>query len=348
MSTYPTPDDLARGLRDGEPAARARFEEVLHGPLLKLFERLAAEHRLRYPPEYLLRRALRLAEVHVRSRSAGAYRDGSWKAFLGDGLVHVARLLEQPHGKATLAAAAALPDDAAYQCQAYSRPFETVGDAAFGGDWYVGQHDAGGALWLFLADITGHGYSAYLLASALPLLWRMAWEKQGPSLDPTDLLTTMHHLLEGVLPEGIYVEGTLVKLQPEGDAVLVAAGGTRVLLRREGTLQPDLLKYRGCWLGMMAPERGEEHHLRLGPGDELVVATDGLFDQLEGFRGQDLAGHIQGVTSARLFDWLHGLVQESLAAGPQKDDITLVLLRRRFAARGAPTPATPRAADVPV
>ncbi len=348
---YSTPDDLAGGLRDGKPDARARLEELLRDPLLRLFERLARDHQLGYPADHLQQRGLRLVEVYVRSRPVGAFRGQTWRAFLAEVLMHVARLLEQPHGRAGEAAETptALPDFTGYQCQAFFRPYDRVGDAYFGGDWFIAQHDAEGALWLLLADITGHGYSAYLLASALPLVWRMAWERVGRQVEPADLLAHVHSLLEDVLPDGIYVEGTLVKLLPEGQLVLLAAGGTRLLLRRQGELRPELLKYRGCWLGLMPPNPKEQHRLQINPGDEMIVATDGLFDQLEGFRGQGLAAHLETVNSARLFDWLHGLVLESLAAEQQKDDITLVLLRRRFSAREMPqTTPPPRATDVSV
>jgi hypothetical protein len=350
MSLYGTPHDLVRGLHAGEVAARTRFGELLREPLLKLLDQLVQQYGLRARPADLVGRALRLAEVHARSRSDSEVRDLTWRAFLGGVLLQVGRVLAQPHGQVARAEAGptTLPECPVYDSLAYYRPYERIGEAFFGGDWFVGQHDPEGALWVLMADITGHGYHAYLLACALPALWRMAWEQTERRQQPADVLTTLHELLQGVLPEGIYVEGTLLKLLPAGDVFVQPAGGSRLLLRRQGTLSPELHTFRGFWLGLMPPLPDDQRQLRLGPGDELILGTDGLFDQLDGHAGLELAAHLGTGSSAELFDWITGLVRDSLEAGPQKDDITLLLLRRRVPARLARDSSSTRAADVPV
>lgn len=348
---FPAPEDLARALREDNRAARKQFEDTLRPLLLKLFERLTRDFVLAYPPEYLLTRALRLAEVFVRSRPVGTFLPPSWKAFYTAAVLHVASVLDQPlkqPGSAGDRDSLALPNCKNYQSQVYFRPYDRVGKSLFGGDWICGQHDDEGSLWLLMADITGHGFTAYLLARALPLIWQMAWQRAGRATQPIDILTSMHHQLESVLPEGIYVEATLLKLTREGEIFLQAAGGTRLILRREGAAQLEFLRYRGCWLGLMPPASKDLHRLRLGHGDELAVATDGLFDQIDGLRGQDLSTLISTAAPSPLMDWLQGLVQESLEAGPQKDDITLLLLQRRPNTVSPLGGSSSRAADVSV
>jgi hypothetical protein len=352
MTRYGTPYDLVHGLHAGEAAARARFGELLREPLLKLLEQLARERNLPLRPADLVGRVLRLAEVHARALPEVEARGISWRAFVGGILLQVGRVLGQPGSPGTATASgtgpSAVPDCPVYACQAYSRPSDRIGETFFGGDWFVGQHDAEGALWVLLADVTGHGYHAYLLASALPHIWRMAWERSGSQGQPADVLTAFHQLLASILPDGVYVEGTLLKLQPGGDVLVQPAGGTRLLLRRQGVTVPELLKYRGFWLGLMPPTADDQQRLRLGPGDELIAGTDGLFDQIDGHEGRDLDAHLRSASTAELFDWITGLVRDSLEAGPQKDDITLLLLCRRSPARLAREGSSTRAADVPV
>src|SRR5262249_31862129 len=140
-------------------------------------------------------------------------------------------------------------------------------------------------------DVTGHGYYAYLLATALPIVWQKCWNghAQHPHQpEPAEVLSAMHDLLEDCLPDGIFLECTLVRLGADGSVTVAPAGGTRLLVQRSGgRSQPDLLRLRGCWLGLRRPTREEQHDLRLGHGDELLLATDGLFEQLEDLGGPE-------------------------------------------------------------
>src|SRR5690606_34745119 len=61
-----------------------------------------------------------------------------------------------------------LPADNGYESRIFYQPHEKVGEIAFGGDWYAGTHAEDGSLWVIVADVTGHGYHAYLLASSPP------------------------------------------------------------------------------------------------------------------------------------------------------------------------------------
>ena len=172
----------------------------------------------------------------------------------------------------------ALPRSLGYESESYSLPYERVGDSWFSGDWFGGHEAADGSLWILVADITGHGYYAYLLASTLPGVWQRCWESAPDT--PAELLAAMHDLLEDCLPDGIYVECTLVRLHPDGEIVVAPAGGSRLLLRRGRQETPLLLKMRGTWLGLIRPSPDDQQTWTLEAGDELLLATDGLFDQL--------------------------------------------------------------------
>ena len=83
---------------------------------------------------------------------------------------------------------------------------------------------------------------------------------------------------------------------------------------------------RGGWLGLIAPSAADQKSWTLAEGDELLLGSDGAFDHLD-----EAEGAVRlGAASASLLDDVQGLLREALRQGPQKDDITLVLLRRRL------------------
>jgi hypothetical protein len=63
-----------------------------------------------------------------------------------------------------------------------------------------------------------------------------------------------------------------------GDVVVAAAGGARPNLRRSSARLPELHTLSGCLLGLELGDR-DQHAWTLDDGDELLLATDGLFDQ---------------------------------------------------------------------
>jgi serine phosphatase RsbU (regulator of sigma subunit) len=364
---YSTPQELVDALQHRGPGARAQLWELLHHPMGRLLDGLIARYQLKQDRELLLQHALHAAETYLRTQPAGAFTSLTWDAFRAGALLQVARMAAQPFGRRQAPASARptdaktpigplpLPPSSTYHSETLFLPHERVGPYWFGGDWFAGAEGTDGSLWVIVADITGHGYYAYLLASALPEVWRSCWQKHGPEGQPADLLAAMHDLLEDCLPEGVYVECTLVRLDREGEAVVAPAGGTRLLLRR-GEGRPDLHKLRGTWLGLARPSVEDQKHLALADGDELLLGSDGLYDQLIAHLGGEVEEHLgSSAGQATLFEAVHRLLGQALQREPQKDDITMVLLRRRDrSASGVPgtTPADTAArsetGDVPV
>jgi serine phosphatase RsbU (regulator of sigma subunit) len=307
---------------------------VLREPLARVFAELAARHRLDSDADRLLLYGLHAAEAYLRTRPTTGFAALGWPAFRGAVLLHVARLAASPFSGRTSGATgepAPLPDSPQYHSQTYFLPCDRVGGFWFGGDWYGGRAATDGALWVVVADVTGHGYFAYLTASGLPAVWEKVWQDAGPNIEPVALLGEMHRLLEGCLPEGVYVECTLARLATDGATVVVPAGGSRLLLCRNGGA-PALIKLRGAWLGLAAPHAADVHAVTLAAGDELLMGSDGAFDQLH---ADGPATAWARSATATLLDDVRRLLAEALLRGPQRDDFTLVLLRRRNGAEGA-------------
>jgi serine phosphatase RsbU (regulator of sigma subunit) len=352
---YSTPRELVEALQQRGDGARAQLQEFLRLPITRLMDELRVRYSLTRNGASLAHHALHAAETHVRTRPAHLFASMSWPAFRASILLHVAKMASQPFGQRSesIVSPGPLPQAPGYRSETLFLPHERVGDYWFGGDWFGGFESNDGCLWVLVADITGHGYYAYLLASTLPGVWRACWES-GPT-QPTELLTAMHELLQDCLPEGVYVECTLVRLHPGGEVDAVPAGGSRLLLRRGGRGQTVLHKLRGAWLGLAPPSTKDQHSWTLEDGDELLLATDGVFDQLHELSTPDVAAHLDSsALELSLLDGVRDLLRQSLEAGGQKDDITMVLLRRSSAARAvSPVPipgsSSPNeAGDVPV
>ncbi|HWG43839.1 MAG TPA: PP2C family protein-serine/threonine phosphatase [Gemmataceae bacterium] len=327
---YSTPRDLVEALQQRGDGARAQLQDMLRAPLTRLMEELRGRYRLSRKGESLTHHALHAVETYLRTRSPEPFTSMTWPAFRAAVLLNIAKLASQPYGQRSETAMlpGTLPASLCYHSEAYFLPHERIGDYWFGGDWFGGLEAADGSLWVLLADITGHGYYAYLLASTLPGVWRACWESAPTS--PADLLATMHDLLADCLPEGIYVECTLVRLHPEGEVVAAPAGGSRLLWRRRGQDAPVLLKLRGTWLGLARPSAGDQHIWTLEDGDELLLATDGMFDQLHDPCAGDVVASLEhAIGAGGLFERVRALLRQALEQTPQKDDITMVLLRRR-------------------
>jgi hypothetical protein len=349
---YRGPRELVEALQQRDEGARAQLAGALREPVARLMDELVRRHRLAADAR-MIPHALHLAETYLRTRRADEFAAMTWAAFRGAVLLHVVKLALAPFGGAdgTAGGPAPLPECAVYQCRTFFQPCDRLGRHGFGGDWFGGRHAADGALWVIVADVTGHGYPAYLVAVSLPAVWQACWEQVGPGPhQPAELLAAMHRLLADRLPEGVYAECTLARLGPDGAVTVAPAGGTRLLLRRGGG-RPALHTLRGMWLGLSAPSTVDQRGWSLGHGDELLLGTDGVFDLLAEPGGAEaLERLLQGGRDGGLFEAVEHLLRQALAKGPQRDDLTMVLLRRRAAVGGpSPSPHSPhRTGDVPV
>lgn len=351
---YSTPQELVEALQHRADGARSQLAGLLREPLARLMREFVARQGMPRADERLTLYALHLAETYLRTQPVDRFQGMSWTAFRGAVLMQVAKMAFHPLGKEAgpMTGPAPLPESAGYHSQTLFLPHERIGTYWFGGDWFAGLHAADGSLWVIVADVTGHGYYAHLLASTLPGVWRTCWEKFDLTAPPADLLASMHALLADCLPDGVYVECTLVRLSPEGEATIVPAGGSRLLLRRDQG-PPELLKLRGTWLGLSAPTAHDQRTWILAHGDEVLLGTDGMFDHLTEHGGPglwDRPEHWPG--EGTLFDAVGRLLRQALQRAPQKDDITVVLLRRRAdlepALPGAEPSSRNGAGDVPV
>src|SRR5262245_11758452 len=298
MPRFDTPSALVEALQHRTDGARAQLWEWVGEPVRRLLDELRTRHQLKHDLERMTRHALHMAETFLRTRRPEDFATLSPTAFRGAVMLQVARQVVQPFGEQRNGSTAPepLPESDGYAFQTLYLPYEKVGSFYFGGDWFGGRRTADGSVWVIVADITGHGYYAYLLANALPGVWRMCWERLGERVgQPAELLAAMHDLLEDCLPDGVFAECTLLKLGPGGEVTVAPAGGSRLVRRDSRRNQLELLKLRGLWVGLHRPSADDQRVYRLEVGDELLVGSDGVFDQFA-----DAGGDLAGVLTASL------------------------------------------------
>ena len=329
MDPYRTPQELVEGLHARQPRARKELFALLRGPIDRLLTGVLKRYGLHEEMGLVVLHGLHHAETHLRFRPTSAVAGLSWEAFRASLLMHVAKLAVNPHGSAGngLIGPTLLPASPMVEYETFFRPYTRLGSQFFGGDWYAGRSDDDGTVWIFLADVTGHGFYAYLLASALPAIWARCWLLHpGQSPEPAEVLTAMHDLVSDCLPDGIFLECLLARLDPRGKMTFSPAGGARVMVRY-GSQSPGMMKLRGSWLGLKAPTCDEQREIQLGAGDEVLLTTDGVFDQLEDHGGAEGIFDRPATRMTSLLVSFREGIERSLANEPQKDDITMVLLR---------------------
>jgi hypothetical protein len=340
MSPDPTPFELVSALHAGDSQARA----VLEAWCGALMTRLVAKADERLGSQggdhtKFVRRALRWVEMYLRAREPSVYQGVGRQTFLLSLLVAASRWLDpfNPDAPEVFALSQGEPDFEAYEVRSYVRPLERVG-----GDWWDHDVEPGRTLWVILGDVTGHGYPAYLLAAGLPHLWRAKAiaELRARVHEPRALLGALGRELEAVLPDDLFVEAVLGRFSSSGEAVLAAAGGGHPILRRARADLPEFHSLSGCLLGLELGER-DQCSWSLDAGDELLLATDGLFDQpasADERLGKRLAELCRGELSAGRD--LHAAVVEVLGRilgeYAQHDDITVITLRHHGVASLAP------------
>lgn len=193
-------------------------------------------------------------------------------------------------------------------------------------DWVVPEP---GRLAVLVADVSGHGIAAALIASAVKVAFR-AGRKDWES--PSQVLTQMNRALWGVA-SGQFVTAAYLYLNLEsGEGQYAAAGHPPALkVARDGG--SERVEANGLPLGLFPQAQYSERMIRLEEGDRIYVCTDGVLEAQNGAarefeeRYQELATARRG--AAEIWEELRGW-QGATAT----DDATLVVLERGQCGQG--------------
>ncbi len=199
-----------------------------------------------------------------------------------------------------------------------------------GGD-YCEIVASGDSLFFAVGDVAGKGVAASLLMTHVSAIFRSLLSLDLPL---AKLMSRANRLLCESTPATHYA--TLVAGRATENGVdLCNAGHCRPLLLRNGGA--DGIDSTGLPLGLFSDVPYRIKHIQFAPGDSLVLYSDGItevqdpagntFDESGLIRS--LHDHAESDPAARTDGVLRDLARFRSTC-PQEDDITLLVVRRRF------------------
>jgi sigma-B regulation protein RsbU (phosphoserine phosphatase) len=223
--------------------------------------------------------------------------------------------------------------------------------ASVAGDFYDFLAPEDRRLGLMVADVSGHGVPAALIASMV----KVAFQSQAPhAADPGRVLCGLNRILCAQL-DGQFVTAAYVFLDLDARSALYSsAGHPPLLLWRSSHRQMHEFQEGGLLLGFMPHADYPVAELALQPGDRLLLYTDGILEAVNpagDFFGPDrLRDFIATHTHLPAVPFADALLARLAAwsARRQDDDLTLLVAdfhREEAFSLGRPTPSpAPRTA----
>jgi phosphoserine phosphatase RsbU/P len=201
--------------------------------------------------------------------------------------------------------------------------------AAVAGDLYEFVGADGKRIGLLVADVTGHGVPAALIASMIKVAMQLV---ESCAHDPRELLRGLNHILFKQIHEQ-YVSAAYLWIDTErGKAWYSAAGHPPLLRWREGKL--ERIESNGLLFGVIEDPEYPVRELTIRTGERLLLYTDGLIEAQHGsgefFGDRKMEEVIRKNQSRPPAELLEQMLSEirawQPASQPQQDDITLVVI----------------------
>jgi len=218
--------------------------------------------------------------------------------------------------------------------RALSARFEAAGASmpsrTIGGDFldYFEIRDSG--LAFALGDVSGKGPPAAILAAAIQgMFFTLADSDESPA----ETVRRMNGALVRRSVESKFATMFHGQLTPGGKLVTCNAGhNPPLLLRGDGTTQ--WIQADGLLVGVFDQAKFEEQSFALGPGDALVIYSDGV-TEAESLTGEmygeeRLLACLQGAnirTAAEIVEQIMDSVRGFAHGAAQADDITVLVVR---------------------
>ena len=215
--------------------------------------------------------------------------------------------------------------------------------AKVGGDFYDLIVLSETRLGVAIGDVSGAGVAASLLMAAC----RATLRQIAPRHDsPARVLVELNHALSEDIRQGLYVTMVFAIVDTEYNEVTFARAGHEMPFfartdRADGRFAGAFVGAEGMPVGMVEEELFAEiikdRREPLGRGDSLVLYTDGITEMPDEdgkeFSGARLAeairaAHARGATAKETNDSVLGAVMNFAGGAPQRDDYTLVTVKR--------------------
>jgi sigma-B regulation protein RsbU (phosphoserine phosphatase) len=216
------------------------------------------------------------------------------------------------------------PASAHYQVAAKYSPMTSVA-----GDLYDFLPLEDGRIGLFIADVSGHGLPAALVASMLKTA--LSIQARATS-NPAQLLSELNRLFCGQ-SHGQFVTAAYAILDANAQtATYSAAGHPPLLLWRNGSGEVREIEENGLPLGILATAEYSEITIPFSRGDRLAMYTDGIVES-ENLSGEEFGStrlsevlrKNNGNANALLSAAISSVERWRGADREQSDDLTLLI-----------------------
>ena len=208
-----------------------------------------------------------------------------------------------------------LDDLPGYQIETFYKPFREVG-----GDYFDVIELAGKRTLFAVADVSGKGMPAALLAANIQALVRSGANFEA---DPLALARQINRHLCRYTPADRFATAVFIVLNRDsGELTYVNAGHNAPMVFGSGSA--IALEATGMPLGLFPGAAYEARTTLLPPGGALLVFTDGLTDSISGENAENRLRDALADSSGRTMSILKSLVDLKL----NEDDVTILLVKR--------------------
>lgn len=202
-----------------------------------------------------------------------------------------------------------------YEVETFYNPFRDVG-----GDYFDVIDLPGGRTLFAVADVSGKGMPAALLAANIQALVRSI---ANVETDLAPLAKQINKHLFRYTPSNRFATAVFIILSRDsGELTYVNAGHNRPILFSSGSTA--FLDTTGMPLGLFAEAEFEANKAVLRPGGALLIFTDGLTDSIPGQNSEDRLRDALADSSGRTMSILQSLVDPKY----NEDDVTILLVKR--------------------
>jgi sigma-B regulation protein RsbU (phosphoserine phosphatase) len=202
-----------------------------------------------------------------------------------------------------------------YEVETFYKPLREVG-----GDYFDVIGLPGNRTLFALADVSGKGMAAALLASNIQALVRSL---ASVDADPLKLAVQINHHLSRYTPSNHFATALFLLLaRDSGHLTYVNAGHDAPILL--GAHSTTRLTATGIPLGILGDAKYQPEAAIVPPGATLLLFTDGLTDSIRGERPEQHLIETLTKSSEQLMSSLKALVNPKF----NEDDVTMVLVKR--------------------